>query len=128
MSGDYPDLVGYDDDFLVHAFQIHCPAPTSVDDAICMQNAYTAFHEALALGPWIPTPSFSQSIGPASTVAVDDFQHYIRTFAERAGLEFLETLMADEKKCGVLYCEVGIRNARVARLYMTTLKSKGKIK
>ena len=41
MSGRYPDLANYNDDFLVQTFQIQYPAPTSTDDAICMQNTYT---------------------------------------------------------------------------------------
>ena len=136
MSGRYPDLVGYDDDFRIRAFQILCSAPTSVDDAICMQNAYTALRKAVVLDavsvreartPWAPTPSF-EPIGAASTLAVVDFQQCILTLGEFAGWELVDNFMADQKKCGALYCEVAIRNARIARLYMTTLKSEGKLR
>ena len=87
MSGRYPDLLMYDDNFLVRAFQIHCPALTSVDDAISMQNAYTFFR---GLSSWtgingwcrrfvpldlsIPEPM----LGGALEQLVDGFLHYIR--------------------------------------------------
>ena len=45
----------------------------------------------------------------------------LRAFEERAGWEFLENLMSDPKKCGAFYCDVALRNARIAQHYMTTL-------
>ena len=129
MSSDYPDLVGYDDDFLVRAFRLHCPAPQSVEDARCMQNAYTILREfevsdqdnfyvgdPLHLISSIPEP-----IVGASIQGVNDFLSYIQALGKRGGWEFVDNLMGDPKKCGALYCDVGIRNARIAQRYMATL-------
>ena len=129
MSGRHLDLTKYNDDFLVHAFQIQYPAPTSTDDARCMQNAYTVLRGRKAHGsdsdPLFPTItlilSVSEPIGAASLERVIDFYRCIRVFGKHVGWEFLDNLMGDPKKCGAWYCDVGVRNARVAQRYMTTL-------
>ena len=129
MNSHYPDLVGYDNDFLLLAFQIHCPAPTSEDDARCMQNAYTILRATSNLKDnWftgdLPGPlifSVSEPIGSPSKQAVDDFQRYILGFVGLGGWKLLDDLMGDQRKCGALYCDVGLRHARVAQQYMTTL-------
>ena len=129
MNDQYPDLVGYDDDFLLLAFQIHCPAPTSVDDARCMQNAYTILRGASNLkdsgfNGTLPGPlifSVSEPIGSPSKQAVDDFQRYILGFVGLGGWKLLDNLMGDRRKCGALYCDGGIRHARISQQYMMTL-------
>ena len=127
MSGRHPDLTKYNDDFLVHAFQIQYPAPASVDDARCMQNAYTVLRGRSELEDVddsdFPTLSIriSEPIGLVSEGRVIDFHRYMRVFGKHVGWEFLDNLMNDPKKCGALYCDVGVRNARVAQQYMTTL-------
>ena len=129
MSGRYPDLTKYNDDFLVHAFQIQYPAPTSTDEAKCMQNAYTVLRGRSELKDVddfdFPTISLIlnvfEPIGTTSQEFVIDFHKYIREFGEHVGWEFLDDLMGDPKKCGAWYCDVGVRNARVAQRYMTTL-------
>ena len=126
MSGRHPDLTKYNDDFIIHAFQIQYPASTSADDARCMQNAYTVLRGQSELKD-VDTSGFpliiriSEPIGLASEERIIDFYRYIRALEKRVGWEFLDTLMGDPKKCGALYCDVGVRNARVARRYMTNL-------
>ena len=129
MSGRHPDLTKYNDDFLVQAFQIQYPAPTSTDDARCMQNAYTVLRGRSELKDVdyfdFPTISLilnvSEPIATASWDRVNDFHSYITVFGDHVGWGFLDNLMGDPKKCGALYCDIGVRNARVARGYMTTL-------
>ena len=129
MSGRYPNLLGYDDDFLLLAFEAHCPVPTSVDDARCMQNAYTILRGASNRKQTYMYPSdrfplilsISEPIGGASKQVVEDFQLYMVAFKACAGWEFLDDVMGDPKKCGALYCDVGTRNARIAQRYMTIL-------
>ena len=142
MSGRYPDLVGYDDHFLLVIFQTHCPAPTSVDDAKYMQNAYTILRaRARNLSdddrdPFYTPPTRrinldiisaisgaieGDAIGGASMKIFEDIYDYITFFVARAGWEFLDNIMGDPKKCSALYCDVGIRNARIAQRYMMIL-------
>jgi len=134
MTSRHPDLIKFDD-FIVHAFQIQCPAPVSTDDARCMQNAYTVLREASQVIPELETNvdlyhsvfllslSVSEPIWATSTQRLDDFRDYIQILGETSGWEFVDNLMGDQKKCGALYCDIGIRNARVAHQYMTTLAS-----
>jgi len=128
MSGCYPDLTEYNDDFLAYAFQTQCPAPASTDEARCMQNVYTALRGLSQLNDDNSDPidpflvsMFFEPIGTTSAERVTDFCRYITAFEDRAGWEFLDNLMGDPKKCGALYCDFGVRNARVAQRYMTTL-------
>jgi len=94
-----------------------------------MQNAYTVLREASYLkdnwfGGALPGPlvfSVSEPTGSPSKQAVDDFQRYILGFVGLGGWRLLDDLMSDQRKCGALYCDVGIRHARVARQYMTNL-------
>ena len=129
MSGRHPDLTKYNDDFLVQAFQIQYPASISTDDARCIQNAYTVLRgqselkdvDGSDLSTMLLIISISEPIGPTSEERVIDFYRYIRALGKHVGWGFLDSLMGDPKKCGALYCDVGVRNARVAQRYMTTL-------
>ena len=129
ISGRYPNLVGYDDNFLLLIFQMHCPAPPSEDDARHMQDTYTLLRKTsgredlpmLAIDHLAAILSISEPIGGASKQVVDDFQLYIYVVGQQLGWEFLDNLVGDPKKCGALYCDVGTRNGRIARLYMTIL-------
>jgi len=102
-----------------------------------MQNAYTILRGASnpggvdTISPEGLLPlilSISEPIGHASKKVVDNFQRYISVVEARAGWEcgweFLDNVMGDPMKCGVLYCDVGIRNARIAQRYMMTLAAK----
>ena len=129
MSGRHPDLNKYNDDFLIHTFQIHHPAPTSTDEARCMQNAYTILRgqierediEISESSTLHLILSVSEPMGAASKERVIDFYRYIRVFGEHVGWELLDYCMGDPKKCGALYCDVSVRNARVAQGCMKTL-------
>jgi len=126
MSGRYPDLTNYNDDFLVYIFQTQYPAPTSTYEARCVQDAYTVIRGQRELKgnrlDWLPLfLSVSTPIGTGLQRRVIDFCNHVVTFRERVGWEFLDNLMGDPKKCGSLYCDVGVRNARVAQRFMTTL-------
>ena len=133
MSGRYPDLANYNDDFLVQTFQIQYPAPTSTDDAICMQNTYTVLrggrelkdvdgYDSILSFPTVPLVSrVSEPTRTTPQEHVIDFHRYITLFGEHVGWEFLDDLMGDPKKCGAWYCDFGVRNARVAQGYMTRL-------
>ena len=129
MRGRYPELTKYNDDFLVHAFQTQYLAPTSTDEARCMQNAYTVLRGQSELEDVrdldFPTIllilSVSEPTGTVSHERVNEFHLYIRVLGEHIGWEFLDNLMGDPKKCGALHCDVGVRNARVAQRCMTIL-------
>ena len=96
-----------------------------------MQNAYTVLRgwselknadASVIFFPLAPLIlRVSEPIGTASGERVIDFYRYITVFGEHVGWEFLDDLMGDPERCGALYCDVGLRNARVAQQYMVTL-------
>ena len=92
-----------------------------------MQDAYTILRGASELkgdfNRYLLDLTFGASklVGTASMQLVANFEWYITRFQERVGWEPLDNIMGDPTKCGALYCDVGVRNARVARRYMTTL-------
>ena len=94
-----------------------------------MQDAYTLHRKTsgredphiLTIDHIAAILSISEPIGGASKQVMDDFQLYIYIVGWQLGWEFLDNLMGDPKKCGALYCDVGTRNGRIARLYMTIL-------
>jgi len=94
-----------------------------------MQNAYTVFRGLIERKDADSSDvsmlhlilSLSEPIGTASQDRVLDFYGYRSVFGEHVGWELLDSCMGDPKKCGALYCDVGMRNARVAQVCMTTL-------
>ena len=122
MNGRYSNLMEYNDDFLVHAFQILCPALTF--DRGFIHQAYTDLRKRRG---WTAPYEYGQLLPllslPPDRCDRDDFECYIKGFHERAGREFLDTLIGDPEKCGVLYRDVGQCNARFAERYMTTLRA-----
>jgi len=95
-----------------------------------MQNAYTVFRGLIERKDFDRSDfpimirlilGVSEPIGTTSLDRVIDFYSYIRVFGEHVGWELLDNCMGNPKKCGALYCDVGVRNARVARGCMTTL-------
>ena len=129
MSGRHSDLTKYNDDFLARVFRNLCPTPASPDEARCMQNAFTILRGAsqLSYEEEFSFPAIrlilpvSEPIGAAAQKRVIDFHRYIITVSRTVDWALLDDLMGDPKKCGALYCDVGVRNARVVQRYMTKL-------